>query len=463
MKETWPRVVAEVATDDEPAARSEVLTGPELETRIEAALARVDFQPTPEVREAVGGFYADHYRLAGFLTDLLAGDAEIEPPEADPATPHELRQTASQLAEAYQNLRDNPDGHATQVEFLRQAVDANQRLFAESSLGVTTVSEAELDLRHRIGDQILEFGQRHGLTPRIVDDRTRLTPDGTRFDPVVEIAQDQFWADVRRASRLEFHGSVGIGPVIASGGLMSRTEQVRQTGTYATENVRGNEWDGAHHSNVVKFSEFMPQGDYARVGKGMLEATPGTVGIPIADIIEVAPFARNAEFATVAVRPQSAGRLEQQTPTEQVVKSIGSGGADQVGFSSANSRQRAFFATPSLSAERPPDDYRLTVSGMGASGRDPASATRALFTYQPHRDAEADAYHWMPPAGYQFPVHYELKIPQDQHDVDTNQDIVDRVQTYISDNPKYRDKYVIPLRRGVSIFYLKRVPALTIL
>ena len=256
----------EPAVADELVPRPEILRGEALEARVAQAVEAVEFQPTPEVYEAIHGFYADHYQLAGFLSDSLLGQNPAVPAEFDPNTPHVIQQTILKLAETKQAFDQQPGDQEQQRQFLNEAIKAAQQLFAESSLGVTTIGEAELAVRRQLGDQILDFSRRqqllhlldspemtsygqahasgfvethyrftgfgpHDLSKDEINRRISEEPavadrDGSnvfqagveghawgqfQLDPAfergVEKATDSFWGDVRHASRLEFHGS----------------------------------------------------------------------------------------------------------------------------------------------------------------------------------------------------------------------------------------------------------------
>ena len=69
----------EPAVADELVPRPEILQNEALEARVAEAVEAVEFQPTPEVYETIRGFYADHYQLAGFLSDSLLGQNPTVP------------------------------------------------------------------------------------------------------------------------------------------------------------------------------------------------------------------------------------------------------------------------------------------------------------------------------------------------------------------------------------------------
>lgn len=495
-------------TVDELVPRPEILKGEALEARVARAVEAVEFQPTAEVYETVRGFYADHYRLADFLSESLTSQDPAAPVEFDPDTPHVIQQTISRLAEARQGLDQQPDDQAQQKRFLVEAFRATGRLFAESSLGITTIGDDELAIRRQLGNQILDFARRRQMLPlldarqnpalssfvdfyswyageigadeisrRLNDEPPVVDQNGAAvfqagadgvvwnqikltdrsFDAPVKGAVEDFWGDVRHGCRLEFHGSNRMEEIIASGGLRSRLEQIRQTGDYNSDNVREG-WGGHHHTNAVKFSEFTPSGEYTRPTDET--QSPATIGIPIADIVTIAPYARNAKFATLAGKPEASDRLGAWAETDQITKSIDSGGTEAVGAPPASSIQRAFFASPRLDGQWAPDQYQIPVGGPSEAD----NQTRVLFTYHKPETPQLAGmpskaqqtwrnWSWAPPAEARFSQHHLLEPrPEDPDAIAQNLQIVQAAQDAVSQDPRYQNSYVVPLRRGVFSF-----------
>jgi hypothetical protein len=480
------------------------ITDEALDARITDALGMTEFAPTPEVREAIEGFYTEHYTLATCISESLGSVEERgELTALDDEAPHAIKKQSEMLARARQGYEENPEDNEKITKLIQQAATTLSMTFTESSVGITTVGDEEIAIRKKLGDQVLAFAQKHDMlwmfdggaggnrakgfvTDMSTDKTTRFThelddeqlkiidnrPDieqvegRTQFncDPYgngklameirlsdymaggpVERAKKTFWNDVRDASHLEFHGS-GIAGKSMMDGLMSRNEQIRNTGEYSAGTIR--DQSGEHHANVPKFSEYAPSGEYTTY----IEEThrqdgvksPGTYGIPIADIIEVAPFARNAEFATVPVKKEALNDMRARVGIPIVDKKIGAGATENIGSSPEYSLQRAFFARPEESTGIAPDEYRIELTGMGKSGSDPASSTRVLFNY----DKGFSDTHWFIPRGYQFPANYILSLDGSGD----NAGVIKEAQERIAEYPKFKDKFVIPLRRGVFSF-----------
>ena len=488
----------------------------QLEARVETALNQIDFLPSAEVREAVKGFYGDHYQLAATIKAALQPGQPLEAPATDPQTPHLYRTHQKLLVEAQRNLQLHPDDLAAKAEFARQAMAGVEALFSESSLAITSLDQAEKDIRWQLANQVLDKINDLGLVDLIGEDwQTPATPkrfpkpqrvrlpncfqttwspatfktqtqaealaettsqrssptqpatvaqacrdnqqfrvrsygiDRQRLETSLERAEQDFWRDARSAAQLEFHGSAVAGEVMMDG-LMSRNEQIRRRGDYSTTNIRA--WgDKQHHSNAIHFSESLPRGEYTaargrRAGEPDYRHTPGTYGVPLADIVELAPFARNAQLATVTAR-RPAQVFEQIAQPQASTARIGSGQVERLGSAPNSSATRLFFVNPNDNQEQAPDQYLIPVTGADASNQHRASSTRVLFTY----DSASRSGHfpdWAVPLGYNFPKHYQLKPDNPAQVVAT----VTQAQGEISQYVKYRDKYVLPLRRGVFSF-----------
>jgi len=474
-----------------------------LQSRIDTALEQTEFAPTPEVKEAIGGFYSDHYELSSLVSSSLDLEKEqtqdFREQNTDTNTPHALQRQSELLLRAREDYDKNPDDRNNLIKLIQQAASSADMAFVESGIGVTTIGDEEIKIREQLGNQVLEFAQDHdmlwmflgragsndpsklvhglGVEHKIFygrqldEDQIEIRKDKPRVEAVegsvkfngdiagdgfafteiqlsehmktgrIDRAKKEFWNDVRQASHLEFHGTATAGALMVDGAL-SRNEQVKHKGHYRTGNAKA--VGGKHHTNVVKFSEFMPSGEYTgysdRSDDGEIQYSPGTYGIPIADIIEVAPFARNAEFTTVTAKAETSTELQALVDIPVVDKKIGPGATEHVGSSPKTSLQRGFFASPEEGGEIAPDEYKIELSGTGDSGKDPASSTRALFIFE---DSS-----WPVAMGYQMPSVY--RIGKDNRS--SNVEIVKTAQQKISEHPKFKNKFVIPMRRGVFSF-----------
>lgn len=500
MQEQNPsQFIHEKSVKNEQIYDYEPISPEDLEARISVALVNCEFVSTPEVTGAVEGFYKDHYALAAQVSEALKDGEELEKVEFPEGTPHEMIVRAEKLQRMTNEHRSNPT-HESTINLIQIAAECAGSLFAESAVGITTIDEQEFEVRELLGNQVLEFAYKNGMqwmfdggvgntkikgyvhdfaTSNIVYkrdlDETQLelmkTPEITEassdsnaefressdvYGGVIRTssltdyftkrkiidAQDNFWSDVRRASHLEFHGTPYAGELLLEG-LKSRNQQIRDRNFYATSNAVAT--DGRHHSNAIKFSEFMPSGEYTSRGNPRevtadLIYTPATVGVPIADILKTAPYARNAEFAIVTVDDEHAVEMIERTKSGPILSSIGGGSTEHVGTPPGGSVQRVFFARNEEGVEIAPDEYTISLVGVDSDGI-AASTSRVLFTY-PDSD-------WMVPLGYQYPTVIKLEGRRTEND----QNAVQQVQEAIDSDPHYHGKYAIPLRRGVFSFY----------
>lgn len=466
-----------------------------LADRIDKALLSSEFTSSPEVQEAVTGFYTDHYQLAGFLDKLMSSQEPLKPPAAD-QTPFVYRKRQELLAEAHNHLQDQPDDQHLKAKLISQLISAVHELFSESCLAITTITDQEINLRYQLADKVLEkvaeldmqaiFTSNNvyrdyqvhlpyvfskswlsEISPppyQLAEDQAVISGEPTviyqagkqvvkdlsravnrqHLDGSISQAEDNFWSDCRQAAHLEFHSSHVAGEIMMTG-LMSRNQQVRQKGFYFTGNQRA--LAGHHHSNAIHFSEFMPAGEYTASGGtpndgNHHQASPATFAVPIADIIEVAPYARNAKFASLTPKPSAT--LDKLPAPQIVTNRIGYGGPEAVGRSPKSSLQRTFFAQAHEYQDQAPDEYALPVTGTGSDNHQPASATRAIFSYPDHPILTS----WPIPLGYAFPRLYELKGDRGQEDQET----VAVAQAHMAQFAKYKHKLVVPLRRGVFSF-----------
>lgn len=494
-KSTHNPEVTELITSPESQESHDSMLEEIIELRSREALDSIDFIDSPEVKEAVVGYFNDHYSAGEAVRQALAGEGEVG--EIDDSVPHAMKRALELLQLASQEHQQNPDSREATISLIKNAVNIGRRLFTESSLGVVAVNEEDKQFRRTVCEEILAFAQKNNLLwlfsstgvsredyipgfaeTKLVYKRdvsegemdafieTETASEGRVFvsDPekndmavisarldegllerLDQEAERKFWNDVRHASYLEFHGTGVAGDLLVEG-MLSRNEQIRRKGAYYTSNMRAT--DGKHHSNVPKLSEFLPSGEYTGDATGSsanaessTTYTPATIGIPIADVVKVAPFARNAEFAVVRVRELDEEKVAQHVSSEHSEKQINVGSTESAGTSPEFSLQRGFFARPDEVSAVMPDEYEIPITGMGASGDIPASTSRLLITY-------SDRERWPVPLGYQFPQHVEVE----SRDTGSIVREVQQFEASLAENPRYAGRYVVPLRRGVFSF-----------
>ncbi len=368
-----------------------------LEARVEAALSKIEVDASPEVVEAVEGYYRDHYVLADTIEGALSGTldpASIEGVLSDteglpvdtlrdhiddmreynrfaslPSVRDSLRLVA--LAVRSEALAPESEKVFARQDVLRAVQSAlSKDLFQEQALAITTLGDTENEIIEKNYDHLIEEVQKIGLE---ADEKGKIhwPGDHTRVQGLSasmtkqevlgrqEQLKEGFWDDVRFAGQLEYHNTPYLGDISSVGGIMPRTEQFRRNGSMKAVTSPGRE---KMHSVVPHFSEsYDPYGyksDPQAVRRGEVqqeELLTGTVAIPLEDIIKVAPFARDSQYGTVRATSEApVNRIPIAIPTAD----IGAGEPDIIGRGGGD---RAFFASASLSSEVAPDQFNIPL------------------------------------------------------------------------------------------------------
>ena len=436
-----------------------------LTDRVDEAIQTCEIEPTAEVKAALAGYYADHYELATFIDGVLTGDIADEQltevlerehsaiqssllpraleaydyqafpimPSAESAT----RMLAYALQQERQgNEDDKPHLHDLTLRAASSALSFV--LFQEESLGITTLSQQEQQMIEGLYAKLLQVV--NGTTARIENGQlrwpinkthhlTRNIPNLKSIIESIQTKQQEFWGDCRQAGQLEFHNTGFLAAINRSGAIMPRTEQHRRTGKmHAQTEV----WERMH-SVMPHFSEqFDPRG--YKIGPKGVDAHiidpdygPGTVAIPLAEIIEIAPFARDAHYGIV--KPKDEAVLTKvPVPTFGGLASLSYGHDDVAG---SGGTDRVFFASPSETPNKMPDEYDLPI------GRH--------MTYIFTGDEEI---------GKSEQYGLGESLPGRLH-IAQGQEILDKItmlqHEYLQD-PSYAGWLVVPLRRGIFTF-----------
>lgn len=450
-------------------APAETYTDPEkLNARIGEALTSCEVEVTPEVREAIKGFYEDHYSFAELIHKAV--DGTLTPEECDTILDKNVGTTiAAEDVESF--IRISPTGRYTSEQppsvnhasTLLAAVTKEQlantdssraaelrkatlihasllmeQLFNESALPVTTLGSEETKIISDLFDKIAatatsEFSDAslNGNTLQWGNSVTYASSESKQeLISRVERTRDEFWSDTRMAGQLLYHNTGHLDDISRSGGLMSRLEQKRRTGGMNTQTREANH--GEHHSVVPHFSEMYDPWGY-KTTRGIKgedgHVSTGTIAIPLATIIEVAPYARDAQYAVVTAKNET---VLEKVPVHDVVDYTGVGGADEPGKSGGD---RVFFASATQSGDKAPDEYVLLTGGP----RTPDTRNTLIFVGE-EEIAASPTYG----LGEQFPD--RLHIQDEQQAAELIKALQDR---YIQMS---KGKIVVPLRRGVFDF-----------
>jgi hypothetical protein len=446
--------------------QSEALIIPEnLDRRISDAVESCEFQATPEVTEALSGYYTDHYALAGVIEKVCDGtltDGEsqailsVEDGTLSSDKFESILRFGADIPSAESAVRllayisqketiaDPKDKQQVHESLLRSAGGMLRSvLFQEESLGITTIGESELSVVDMLYDKLL--GSLDGTSAEVTaDGRIRWdggseVPNPESIKESIAKKKENFWSDCRQAGQLEFHNTGFLGGVSSDGGIMSRTEQFRRSGEMRYQTNA----DLYMHSNVPHFSEvFSPSGYKSGSGPGNGTRQPlleqddgrGTIATPLFRIIESAPFARDAEFATVSIK--DAATLEKiPVPTRLENGIIGHG----VDYPGPGGDDRVFFASATERDGSVPDQYRIPVDHFGT-----------LIFAGAEEIKESERYG----IGEGFPARLFMEDPQNQDAVQGA--IVKLQQDYLE---RYRGFVVVPLRRGVFSYASENMPS----
>lgn len=447
-------------------APTEKYTSPEqLNKRICEALASCEVETTPEVREAIRGFYEDHYSFAEMIDKSIDGTLTLEECEAVleknvgtvitaediesykniQASRHfsgavelpSINHAATLLAAITKEQLTDTDGERT--DELRKNTLMNvsllvRYLFSENALPVTTLKEDDSAIVSELFDKLAERATSEfpdtvldgdtlqwGNAPAYASSKSKLITH-------IEKVKDEFWQDTRMAGQLLYHNTGYLDDVSRNGGLMSRLEQQRQFGTINHQTQGGDSIFG-HHSVVPHFSELYDPVLYKHRPRGKGVSAPGTVAVPLINVIEVAPYARDAQYVAVKVRDE--GTLA-RVPVHDTIGRIGVGQPDKPGEEGGD---RVFFASPTEKGDTLPDEYIIKNGGPRPSEK----RNTLIFVGQAEIDSSPTY-----GLGAQFPDRLHIQ------DESGAPELIKQLQErYIQLN---QGKIVVPLRRGVFDF-----------
>lgn len=354
----------------------------------------------------------------------------------------------------------NPDDIALKSAELRLIKAASEVIYAEPSVGITTIGEAELLEISERQTKIQQRIESSGLFTTRLNDPSNFvalhekSPGGqsisTNFseDPSQQIqrAINTFWADSRFAGQLLFHGSVSFDDMYRTGMLTTRRVQEHFWGDYNTNNRRQS---GTRlHSPVPHFSENYHETNYRRQQGA---ENSGTLAIPLAEIIKYAPIARDSEYATLHLKPELEEAIIPRITVNDTVERTGAGSNDIQGRygDDRDFYRSAHDADPSAPLSEAPDGYAIPLS---------ESVMRIAL------GEEADkSYRYG--YGEHMPVHVEIPVVNPYTSKERLQDaVLEARQKTIADTirklqhdsiRKYGEQIVVPIRSGIMEFQVE--------
>jgi hypothetical protein len=368
---------------DNPTAKlAESVAGPNLSRKASDVLRDSEFLGSKEVRIAVEGYYTDHYALAGAInavveSDTLSADqqAAFEKIASDSYfSPQELHDKLERYAAQWFSYKgtyvqealpllvmarlerqQDPTNPALQKAELRVADMATKSLFAEASVGITTLGEQEFTVVQTMREKVLANIEQSTLFEE--HEKQNLHADQ---DPRYEIdkATKTFWEDSRFAGQLLFHNTSNFLDVRTQGQLLPRRMQQAANGNMY--HVNGRTLGGRLHSPTVHWSEYLD----SRGARGDLDnPTAGTMAVPLWKVIESAPFGRDALYGVATI--DQAKRTEVM-PKVHITDKAGSFGAGSADYQGGGGLDRTFYASPhNVGPDAPlasaPDGYKVEL------------------------------------------------------------------------------------------------------
>ena len=462
-----------------------------LQARIDKAVEAVEVEPTPEVIEAITGYYTDHYELAGVIDDILSGslssdvvDALLERrsvvsqdkfPKASRALDYASggampnaeseSQFLAYLWREYNAQDQGPKKDKAYDRLMRAVGHGIGSIFSESSLPRTTTDDQEIDIVVSLQDRYINTVERlvqesegkHPPTTSAVVSEGRVVawpynfsagvdapdwppeprwhrleykhkpPDREKYASSVEYAKQAVWDDSRHAGQLLYHNTGHFGDMSRSGYLRPRTEQFRQQGEMRIQMASHEKM----HSVVPHWSEeYDPRGyKMGDTRDASRQTGTGTVAVAIGDVVGEAAYARDAKFGIVVPRENS----DPDVPLNVGTTFLGVGNPDYPGRWGAD---RVFFAAVDQD-EGQPDGYGIRLD------------QRTTFIFHGQKEISASELYGL---GESFPGRVEIQEEDDPLDA-----IVQLQAEYLA-NPQYSGKLVVPLRRGVLNYAPENTP-----
>ena len=456
----------------------ELSIGPErLDARVEAAVEACDFEPTPQLSEGLKDYFDTNYKVAATVESLLDEDPQAMTADDRNAARTRLQHHIEQLADEgrdwgfdvgnlvagnmpqpisrlmesglaklrLERLEKPEDVELSRAEIMLLATAA-RGLFAEASVGVTTVAEPEKALLEHLSERILDRVQTSGLFEADGRMKDVANPRSVALeylkDPILAVteAQTKFWQDTRFAGQLLFHNSPNMPQTRAEGRLLPRRMQLARNGTLSNFTSLQNN-NGDLHSPMVHWSEMYDPDGYKSIDQG------GTIAMSLGEIIDVAPIARDAEYGRLRLKPERANAIKKRISVTSSVGSIGAGGSDGQG---AGGSDRTFYSSahdvePNAPLETAPDGHEFRLSRQDiAIVRSEAEAITA------QQSGLGDSFPTVKGVGFRVFDAFNTEKPVEAPSI---QDDIARLQA--ESISRWPDELIVPVRAGgVMDFYI---------
>ncbi len=380
--------------EDSKSISIDYLSTPEaIEKRVERALEQVSFEKTPELKKALTSFYQSNYALASLINTVISEDPTELTEEEKDIRQERLQQEIDTVVDYGYNYEDVLDekNHMSlrsslnrgalppaigrlagpllakirqerlsdpenlQLEIIERLLlpVCSASLFNEASVCITSIDDEERllisDIEEKVEESIarseyFKIENRKFFIYTDSDEVSIVTLRNRKYDINVEkikvnsreYSERIFWDEIRHAGQLFFHNTHALSRILASGGIETRRMQILNNGGGF---VTGNDdiLRGLLHSPTVHWSEFYDDsGAYQSTeGRGPSSGvpdSPGTIAMPIGEIIATAPIARDKEYGVLKVKDERKPHVLQKIQDiPGSVGSIGAGESDQQG------------------------------------------------------------------------------------------------------------------------------------
>jgi hypothetical protein len=467
--------VGEVAVD----STLDTLRSPEaIEKRVGEALVKVDFEETPQMKEALTQYFETNYALASTIDKSIAEDPKTLSEEQKAERQAELqsiveaskesgldtqhlyeamveygnmppaitRIAAPLLAKVRLERLANPEDSKLECAEQMLLVECSASLFSEASVGVTSVGEEEIeivkDIFSRVKSVVTEsphfaengYVNHPGFIKRWIPIQILDRPTTS-----IDRATERFWEDVRHAGQLLFHNSSDITKTRSNGEILTRRMQKQKNEEVQVQTAES--LDGHLHAPTVHWSE-----SYDPTGYKGGTKTGGTIALPIREVIASAPFARDAEYGVLRMKQDRKAQVIGRVTSSRGIGSIGSGSSDTQGVGGID---RTFYSSPIDSTPGAPTEQAPDAHGFRLSKNDFAIAISEQELQTAQLSGVGESFPQIVKID-QKPLEVSTDIEEMGRQREANEALlragIDALQQTSID--RFPDEFVIPIRAG---------------